>query len=172
MRLVGGRLALCGACLGVLALVGCIESGNAFVSGLALKGFEQQGPLTVYNKDNLFDYIDGEAELYFSFGFKLLYKQTYRKKKTGTLIAVDAYEMKTSRGAQGLLNKHVEEGDSFLKGLADAAYTDSFALLLRKGRYFIRVTPHTFVNDTTKTSREDLLDMGHALDRALASARK
>ena len=170
MRLARGRLALCGACLGVLVLAGCIESENTLVSGLALKNFEQQGPLTIYNKNNLFDYIDGEAEIYFPLGFKLLYKQSYRaKKKGGTLIAVDVYEMETPRGAQGIFDKFADDEDSLIEGLADAAWADGFVLLLRDGRYFVRVMPGLAVDGAAQPTRKDLLSIGRALDKALTT---
>lgn len=168
----GGRLALRGACLGLLALVGCIESGNTLVPGLALKDSEQQGPLTIYNKNNLFDYIDGEAEIYFPLGFKLLYKQSYRdKKKGGTLIAVDIYEMQTPRGAQGIFDKFADDEDSSIEGLADAAWTDGFVLLLRDGRYFVRIMPGLTVDGAAQPTQKDLLSIGRALDEALTTTR-
>ncbi len=172
MKFAHGRLALCGACLAILALAACIKSGNTLVSGLALKGFEQQGALTIYNKNNLFDYIDGEAEIYFPFGFKLLYKQSYRdKKKSGTLIAVDVYEMETPRGAQGIFDKFADDEDSLIEGLADAAWTDGFVLLLRDGRYFVRITPGLTVGGAPQPTRKDLLNIGRALEEALTTTR-
>jgi len=69
--------------LTILFISGCQDSlSNPFLKGLDIKGFEQASSLVIYNRNNIFDYINGEAEVYFPFGFQLLYSQIYKKRES------------------------------------------------------------------------------------------
>ncbi len=65
-----------------------------------MEGFEQLGPIKVYNENNIFDYLNGGAELYLASGFRLLYSQGYRNRDNGALMIVDAYDMSATGGAK------------------------------------------------------------------------
>jgi hypothetical protein len=61
----------------LLILCQCAQSNtiadHPFLHGLDFKGFEQKGPLLIYNRKNIFEYMNGEAENYLPNGFILLY---------------------------------------------------------------------------------------------------
>ncbi len=148
-----------------ILLCGC-GPGNEFLKGLKLPGFEPVGPVAVYNADNLFNYINGEAESYFPFGFRFLYKQSWRG-DSGCLLTVDAYDMTDSRGALGIYRKFSEAMEATIKGAGDAASTDGHIVLMRKGRLFMRIMPDTALDAKARASVEDMTAMARALDGAL-----
>ena len=154
--------------LTTVLVMGCYAPHkNPFLPGLGLKGFEPGSPLTVYNRENLFDYIDGEADVYLPLGFRLLYTQSYRKQETDALMVVDAYDMGSSEGAQRVFDRYTEEGGSKIQGFGESAWTDEWALLFRRGRYFVRITPHPSPESEVKPGPQDMLELGRQMDGAL-----
>lgn len=141
---------------------------NLFLGGLGLEGFGQASPLVVYNKDNIFDYIDGEAEVYLKEGFLLLYTQSYQKQETNALITVDAYDLGTPDGAQDIFTRYSEEGGSEIQGLGESSWTDNYIILFRRGRYFFRVWPDPSPESEVKPGLKDLVELSRAIDSALA----
>lgn len=56
-----------------------------------------------YTRDNLFSYINGSAELYFSYGFQSVVNALYEKENDpGETVTVDIYDMGTPLGAFGV----------------------------------------------------------------------
>ena len=154
--------------LAVLWCAGCyLPHENAFLESFSLNGFEQATPLVVYNRANIFDYIDGEAEVYLPLGFQLLYNQSYQRQETDVLMTVDAYDMGTSKGARGVFSQYTGEGGSGIQGLGESAWTDSHILLFQRGKYFFRVWSDPSSEPETEPELKDMLDLGRAIDRAL-----
>ena len=149
-------------------VVGCFlhHHTSVFQNGMNLKGFERAGPLAIYNAKNLFDYIDGEAEVYFPFGFQRLFNQSYRVMQTGALVVVDAYDMGTYEGAHGVYKRYTEEGGSG-EEVEESAWTDNYIILFRQGRYFLRIWPDPSPESKAQPSFEHMLELSRALDREL-----
>ena len=137
--------------------------------GIRLDGFEKKSELSVYNKDNLFDYINGEAEIYFPFGFQFLYLQTYRGRETGAQMIMEAYDMGTPEGAKGIFGKYTQEGGAQIQGLGESAWTDNYIILFRYKRYFLRIWPDPSFEAEIKAGPKDLLSFSQALVVALKS---
>ena len=149
-------------------VVGCfLHHTSVFQNGMNLKGFERAGPLVIYNAKNLFDYIDGEAEVYFPFGFQRLFNQSYRVMQTGAGIVVDAYAMGTYEGAHGVYERYTEEGGSGIEELGESAWTDNYIILFRQGRYFFRIWPDSSPESKAQPSFEHMLELSRALGREL-----
>jgi hypothetical protein len=140
---------------------------NPFLEGLALKGFEQQGPVVVYNKTNLFDYINGEAEVYLPSGFKLLYTQIYQREEDGARMVVDVFDMGTADGARTVFKKYVQEGGLQIHDLGDDAWTDNWVVLFYRGSYYLKVYRDPSPENEVKPTLHDMLDLSQALDGVL-----
>jgi len=150
-------------------MVGCqMPIVNPFLRGLDLKRFEQVGPLVVYNRVNIFDYIDGEAEAYLPHGFQLLYQQSYQTTQSAARIVVDAYDMATSAGAKAVFQKYTEEGGSNLKGPGQSAWTDNHIVLFCRGKYFFRVFPDPSPESEPEPSLSEILELSHAVDHVIS----
>ena len=96
-------------CLFFLAAIpgcssGCRRSGKPLlpVSGFT-PGWALEGPVKTYTPDDLFEYINGEAELYLQYGFKDLVSGFYLKDKDEKQgVSADIYRMASPLEAFGL----------------------------------------------------------------------
>jgi len=144
-----------------LALFACsLPKSNPILEGPKLNGFKQAGPLTVYNRTNLFDYMNGEAEVYLPFGFHLLYVSIFRNEKTDSLMVLEIYDMSTPEGAGGILKKYSGEEDFSLPGIGDAAWADKGIVLFRQGDYFVRIFPDPSPENEVKPTMQEMIDLG------------
>jgi hypothetical protein len=97
--------------------------------------FEKSDQAKVYDRKNLYDYLDGGAELYLAYDFQQLVVQDY---KSGEVpITVEIYSMETSQDAFGLYSLD-QEGENIRIG--DGANYGSGLLKFWKRNYFVRIT--------------------------------
>ena len=141
---------------------------NPFLYGLGLKEFLQRGPTEVYNRDTLFDYMDGEAEVYMPLGFTLLCTGRFRKPGTDKMILVEVYDMSTSTGAQAIFDVYTRKGGSDVEGIGNAAWTDKAIILFWRDRYFFRVGPDPTEQTDTAPTLNDLKLFSRSIDRITA----
>ena len=148
-----------------LALLGCApQRENPLLESPTPAGFEQIGPVLVYNKTTLFDFMDGEAEVYFPFGFRLLYTQVYRSEKTDARMTVEIYDMATDKGSSEVFKHYWGEGGSALQGIGKSAWTDQWLLLFTRGPYFVRISPDPSKENRVKPTPEDKVALARAVD--------
>jgi len=142
---------------------------NPFLGVTVLKGFEETEPLIVYNRENLFDCINGEAEVYLPLSFQLLYKKNYRKLDTGVLLIMEAYDMSSPEGAKSVFGTYTDESQigSHVKIFADAAWTDNYTVLFQRGRYFIQVRPGETPDVKLEPSSKEMLELAKLIDETL-----
>jgi len=147
-----------------LILFSCqLPKQNSLLEGPKLKSFEQAGPLTVYNRNNLFDYMNGEAEAYFPLGFHLLYVSIFSTEKTDSRMVLEIYDMSTPEGAGGILKKYSGEGGSSLPGIGDAAWADKGIVLFRQGDYFVRIFPDPSPENEVKPTMQEMIDLAREI---------
>jgi hypothetical protein len=152
----------------VLSLFACsYPHKNLFLEGLALKDFEQAGPLVVYNKINLYNYIDGEADVYLPFGFRLLYTQAYRHKQTGAQMMAEVYDMGTKEGATSVFSKFILEQGSLIPHLGETAWTGSGMVLFHRDQYYLKLYADPSPEPEVKPSPEELVGLSFVIDQAI-----
>jgi hypothetical protein len=76
----------------------------AFPEDNYVPGWAKSGEALRFQQSNLFDYIDGGAELFFEFGFEKLLVQRYKNGngKGDEEIALEVYEMESPEAALGI----------------------------------------------------------------------
>ena len=102
------RYVAAGLSLMIIVVVGCGTSDNDplsglekyFPVGLAERGLQKVSETGTYAGDSLWEYINGGAELYHSFGFVRVTTADYRSPETE--LVLDLYQFETSDGAYGL----------------------------------------------------------------------
>jgi Family of unknown function (DUF6599) len=152
----------------LLALFSCsLPISNALLESPKLKNFEQDGPLTVYNRTNLFDYMNGEAEAYLPFGFHLLYVSIYSTEKTDSRMVLEIYDMRTLDGAAGILKNYSSEGGSIFSGIGEGAWVDKGIVLFRQGKYFVRIFPDPSPENEVRPTMEEMLALAGAIGSLL-----
>ena len=99
----------------------------------------------IYGQDNLYDYINGGAELYLSYGFNKVINRTYLRPEQPDIV-VDLFDMGTSQNAYG-------QGSQYSEGL----------LLFWKDRYYISIMSYP----ETAESKKALLTLGKEIEAAI-----
>ena len=131
-------IAGCLALLSIALNMACVRTHqDPFLHESKIEGYVKTGIREVYDKEDIFDYLNGEAEAYFPYGFRMLFIQGYRKNHTDEQVIVEAYDMGGPEGAKGIFESYTREGGKGVRGLGDAAWTDSHLVLFHTGRYFL-----------------------------------
>jgi len=124
------------------------------------------GPET-YDRKNLFDYIDGGAELYLAYDFQRLAVQRYSGYSTDSveknLLTVEIYQMNSSVDAYGLFSFD-QEGKIVNLG-QKAVYVDGL-LKFWKDRFLVRIL------GTETNLKEPILKFGAEIDQRIKTKGK
>jgi hypothetical protein len=113
----------------------------------------------MYRSENLFDYIDGGAELYLSYGFKQLHKRTYVREGQPEII-VDIFDMGSSANAFGVFSHSREVvNEDFGQG---SEYHGGF-LRFWKNRYYISILGIPVTGEAEKT----IFALGRTIEGAI-----
>jgi hypothetical protein len=113
----------------------------------------------IYGRDNLYDYINGGAELYLSYGFQKAVNRTYERSDQPNIM-VDLFDMGTSKNAYGVFSHSMEtvettygQGSQYSEGL----------LLFWKDRYYLSIMSYP----ETPESKKALLKLGSKIETAI-----
>ncbi len=102
---------------------------------LSITGWEKTENDSYYNEESLFNYINGGAELYISYGFNNVISRRYSR-NGNSQIAVEIFDMGNSINAYGVFT-HVREEMDESYGQGSQLYED--AILFWKYRYYVSV---------------------------------
>ena len=107
--------------------------------------------------------MNGEAEAYLPFGFRLLYVSIFSTEKTDSRMVLEIYDMSTPQGAGAILKKYSSEGGSSLPGIGDAAWSDKGIVLFRQGNYFMRIFPDPSPENEVKPTTQEMIDLARQI---------
>jgi Family of unknown function (DUF6599) len=122
-------------------------------------GWKKAAPPDTYDKTNLFDYIDGGAELYISYNFQKLLAVRYTN-AGGEEIVIDMFDMGSSSNAFGLFS-HGREREDGLVG--QGSEYDAGLLTFWKDRFYISLLAYP----ETGAKKEIVLGFGRKLAEAI-----
>ena len=103
-----------------------------------LSGWQKSGPPDSYTPDNLFEYINGAAEVYLSYDFQKLITQSYSNPNEQS-ITVDIYRHSNSNNGFGIYSQEKPEKGDFLK-IGTQGYYEQGVLNFYKGQFYIKLT--------------------------------
>jgi len=102
-------------------------------------GWNIDGKPDIYNRDNLFDRIDGEAEIYFPYGFETLISARYvNENNPKVAIEADVYKMGSVLDAFGIYANYRRVDDAEIS-IGSEGIISPAQLLFYQDRYFIRL---------------------------------
>ncbi len=142
---IWGRIAVLAACVG---LVGWTVASSAGALGQATvappaipdptfaPGWAKAGPLRTFTGQDLFNQIDGGAELFLEFGFSRLRLQAYARSRAE--LTLNAYEMESPASALGVYLTKMGKESPFAE-IAARNSSEEAQLTIVKGRYFVQV---------------------------------
>jgi hypothetical protein len=127
-------------------------------------GWNLDGKTAFFDKETLFDRINGEAELFFPYGFDVLASARYANPQNPR-IAVDAdvYRMGSLLDAFGMYANYRGKENLDIKIGAEGALSSS-SLMFYQGRYFVRLQ----ATGTTGLGEEIFLACARAISRKIA----
>ena len=108
----------------------------------------------VYTPDNLWEYIDGAAESYLSYGFQAL--RFCDLSGDGLTVTVHVYDMGSRLNAFGIYDMERPDGTPRLAVGAEAVVLPPYQCLLLKDRYYVKID--AFEGEITEAVGKQLLE--------------
>jgi len=124
------------------------------------EGWRTDGPVKIYTAETLFEYIDGEAELYYPYGFTSAAVTTYKNGDTAADASIEAavYEMGSLLDAFGVYSNY-RYPDEPAPDFASDGFYDTRQMMFYQDKYFVRLNAH----GDWDTSEQALLACGRAI---------
>jgi hypothetical protein len=149
----------------VVLIVGLSNMANAAteLSSLlpsAASGWKAAGKDGIYNRSTLFDYIDGGAELYLSYGFTEVISRRYTSAGKPDIV-VDLFDMGNAPNAFGVFSQSMETVD---ESFGQGSQISKGLIIFWKDRYYVSMMAHP----ETDESRKALQTLASKIDRAMA----
>ncbi len=137
--------------------------GNVLPAPACAEGWILDGKTTLFDKETLFDRINGEAELYFPYGFDVLASARYANRQNPR-IAVDAdvYRMGSLLDAFGTYANYRRRDSTDVKIGTEGTLSPS-QLIFYQGRYFVRLQ----ATGTTSLGEDIFLACARAISQKL-----
>jgi hypothetical protein len=122
---------------------------------LKIGSHQSDGKDEFYDRRTTFRYMDGAAELYRSYGFKLLMIRHYVKSKYPP-ITVEAFDMGSSEDAFGIFSYETEDEEV---GVGQGSEFGGGLLRFWKGKFFVNV----YAEQEGSSTKQDVLELGKAI---------
>ena len=107
------------------------------------ENWKREGKVLSFDRKNLFDHINGEAELYFPYGFRTLVTTVYvNRDNPDASIVVDLYEMGSQLDAFGIYSNYRKADDkpvSTEAGIGTEGFISPSQLMFYQDIYFVRI---------------------------------
>jgi len=154
-------------CSSVIAVTSAPRTAQAATDLAALmpaevRGYRPQGPDETYDRDTLFDLIDGGAEVYRSLNVHRVLSRRYEKPDSAEIL-VDLFDMGSSNDAYGAFHHDMREGKD--AGVGFESEHQGSSLFFWKDHYFVSVVALA----DTRATRAAVLAIAKAIDRAIRS---
>ncbi len=120
----------------VLALAGTLAAQPQVPGPAFAPGWAASGTLRTFVGQDLFNQIDGGAEIFLEFGFTALRIQAYARDKAE--LTLSAYEMESAASALGIYLMRMGRETPFAE-VAARNSSEDVQLTIVKGRFFIQV---------------------------------
>jgi hypothetical protein len=158
-----------GVILALILLLACGSKRGSkpaayFPESNEVQGWSKSGETRTFPADQLWQYIDGDAEKYLRAGVEQTLTAQYRYRDRIEAVA-DVYVMATVEGATKVFESQPAIGSQPLT-LGDAARLYNGSLTLRQGRFFVRLVAY---QDGPEVP-EALATLGRAIASRLPSA--
>ena len=144
------RLTLC-LVLSMAALSACSSQGSDFPE---VAGWAQPGEVLIYDADNLWEYINGAAELFIAYGVQSC--RTTDLTSGDLTVTVDLYDMGTPLNAYGVFEREASGESIQLSEATAAMVSPPYQALLLKGSTYAKV--NAFEGELTLAAGQELLE--------------
>jgi hypothetical protein len=140
----------------LLATAGCggEGGGNPASDFPSIDGWSRSGEVLTYDADNLWEYINGAAELFVEFGVQTC--RTADLVSGDVTVTVDLYDMGTPLNAFGVYEREKPGEDIPVSGATAGVISPPYQALLLKGSTYAKV--NVYEGDFTEALGQQLLE--------------
>ncbi|HPL64752.1 MAG: hypothetical protein PHI99_10135 [Syntrophales bacterium] len=126
------------------------------------------GKARIFDRENLFEHVNGEAELYMPYGFRSLASALYvSRKNLDDAITADVYEMGSPLDAFGIYSNYRREDHvPAVAGIGAEGFVSPTQLIFYQDKYFVRVQ----ASGSEEVFRDILPECGKALSGKIKEA--
>jgi hypothetical protein len=121
-------------------------------------GWAQSQPPRSFNPGNLWEFIDGAADGYLTYGFQEVVSADYAQEGTGYQTVIDVYQMKDPLNAFGKYSEERNPEYQFLK-VGNEGYSGGTSLNFWSGPYYVKIT--TF--DEKDAIKQEMTKLANAI---------
>jgi ferredoxin len=140
------------------------QAVSLFPETCVVAGWSRTGETRTFEAQNLWQYVDGDADRYVQAGVEKMQTQDYRYQDKTDAVA-DVYVMRSPDGARKILESESKMGSQPLQ-LGDSGRSYGASLTFCRGRYFVRLVAY----QETPQVREALVELGRGVDARLRGA--
>jgi hypothetical protein len=108
-----------------------------------LEGWTKTDETLVFNKDNLFEHINGASEFYLSYNFQKLYVESYEKGEAE--LTIEVYDQGDEVNAYGIYSMERSKNAKIEK-IGLQGYYDASTLNFTTGKYYIKMMSYEIEN--------------------------
>jgi hypothetical protein len=126
-----------------------------------VRGWQTTAADRIHSPENLFDYIDGGAELYLSYAFERLTSRTYSQAGQPDVI-VDLFDMGSSANAFGVFSHSAETADDTF---GQGSESSEGLLVFWKDHYYVSI----LASPETAEAKEAVTELARYIDHAIPS---
>ena len=139
------------------------DIAKALPAPACIEDWPMDGNVTLFDKDTLFDHINGESELYFPYGFEALAFARYvSRNNPQAAFDADIYKMGSLLDAFGMYANYRRKDDVDVNVGAEGTASSS-QLLFYQDRYFVRLQ----ASGTTNPGSDIFLACARAISQKL-----
>jgi hypothetical protein len=148
---------MCSRCSLILAwlllasiLSGCGDNSPALLDEIlsqtdAISGWEPNGDQTIFDRENLYDLVNGQADAFFAFGFEQVVVQDY-KNADDAAVTIEAWQLGTPADAHGLFTVSIAGAPTQVGNDGDTDPGRRIAFW--QDRYFVQVRARQDIDDS------------------------
>ncbi|UCH94661.1 MAG: hypothetical protein JSV88_30960 [Candidatus Aminicenantes bacterium] len=126
------------------------------------EGWSKKGKPDIYTPDNLFEYINGAAEVFLSYDFVKLAALTYENNKKNS-FTVDVYRHSSNRNGFGIYSQEKPRQGSFLT-IGAQGYYEKGVLNFFKGSYYVKMSGYDLGDNDEKVLTTTAQKIANALE--------
>jgi len=127
-----------------------------------IKGWKVTSGPQFFEPQNLWKYINGQAEMYLDYGFELVATAEYTTLDGFKSMAIEIYQMQSPKHAFGIYAAERSPHDSFIK-VGVQGYLSENVLNFWKGLYYVKLTSF----QTSSETKEILMKLAVVIDNKI-----
>jgi hypothetical protein len=128
----------------------------------SFEGWSKKGKPDIYTPDNLFEYINGAAEVFLSYDFVKLATLTYENDKQYSFV-VDVYQHSSDRNGFGIYSQEKPQKGDFLK-IGTQGYYEKGVLNFLKGSFYVKMSGYDLGDNDEKVLTTAAKELSKALE--------